>query len=762
MSKDPSVTQRFPQGKVTERYTPKPEEAQVTQRYETASPSAGGVTLSLGELIADCYRVQAGPLGGVTGEADVYHCLDESLDNREVAVKLYRYHSLPKTEVLDQLKGLSHSGIVSLYSYGEWHGRFYEVMEFCHGGVMSDYMPMAEDELRTHLPCLLEGLHYCHQQGIIHRDLKPNNLFFRGIDQKEPLLGDFGISSFLNMEQVKVTQSAGHLTLDYASPELLDGHEVSSKTDYYALGITLVHLLLGHSPYHGLSNSDIIVAHLRGRLDLPNNISQNLEQLLRGLTLNNPETRWGHIQVMSWLRNEYVPLDEENLTECPYPGYPDATTPAALAEHLTEFDAVKQLSRGDIRRWVFDHFNQDMAEEVETLEELSTERPEVALYRLRFLLKPRATLAIGKHRLASLSALVEQLAIAEHDKVLQEQLEHALWHRGIESWIKSNHLAGGRTEVLLRKIRSLCERLRFTKYQGIALFALRYTIDPHTPVELTPKVSVRNPSEFRGAFKQDRKAVTKALRNMLYSKRLDEWLIAAEFDGWEKDIEFIEAARVRYLEQTRLGTYIVRWYFDPDLPFPFDGKLAKTPVELAALIDQNETTRRKGLTLMEQGWIRAWLVGTSRIVSTTALDHALLAINATSDSKLEAVLRLLDPTLLPPKLKVSPPALNFGPVQPDRPKTMQMIVTNVASRGHLNGEITLSHYDRGLTLDKYEIEGNRVVFNVQVEALGRTIGTHQRVLLRIESNGGSAEVPISYRVRPPNEDKGGWWSRLFG
>ncbi|MDQ7091109.1 MAG: protein kinase [Methylococcales bacterium] len=199
------------------------------------------------------------------------------------------------------------------------------------------------------------------------------NLFFNNSKQRHPLIGDFGISSYLEKSvNIHHTQTAANLTLDYAAPELLDGHEVSAKTDYYSLGITLLHLLRGRSPFYGLNKNDVLVSHLRGRVSLPDNLSLDFHQLLRGLTLPNSEDRWGYNEVLGWLRGEHVALHLDSLQNAdpnkgtkPYPGYPQVRTAQALASSLDRFDAFKQLQRGDIRRWIFDNINQNLAEEIE-------------------------------------------------------------------------------------------------------------------------------------------------------------------------------------------------------------------------------------------------------------------------------------------------------------------------------------------------------------------------------------------------------------
>ena len=751
-----SVTQRFWEA-VTLRYKEAP--ASVTRRYPddaaaaAPAPRTSPDALPPGAVLADDYRIEAGPLGGTTGEADVYRCHD-LLRDRTVAVKLYRHTLQPKQAVIAQLQGLSHPNIIRLMSHGQWRGRFYEVMEYCSGGVMAERMPLNEIQLRSYLPGIASGLNYCHRQGIVHRDVKPNNLFFRHPESTDVLIGDFGISSYLEEDRsVRITQSAAHLTLDYAAPELLDGHEVGPPTDYYALGVTLLHLLLGRSPFQGMSHNDILVAQLRGRLGLPDDLSDPFRKLLLGLTHYDPQNRWGYRELLGWLHGEEVrlapPRTDAGRTH-PYPGCPQADSPAQLAGLLDRFDAQKQLFRGDIRRWVFDHFDQELANRIEQLEENYGDDPATALDKLTYLLDPQAPLRVGSRQVYSLAELVEVLATD------QESSHEAFRREAIETWIEAGKRAGDRTPELLNRIRAIRERL---PHSGrTALFALLYTLDPNRPLKLTDKLAAGHPSELGAAFRRSRGPVARSLQKLIFSRRLEEWIRGAQFEGWQGHLKFLEEARRRYLEEQVLGTYCVLWHFQPDLPFPFDGKLVTEPAVLARLIDDTPVRTRKGLDLLKQGWIRAWLVGSGKLGDGTALDHALLALDQSWETKLEAVLQLLDPTLEAPGIRIEPGFVSFGCLDAGQQRSRTITVT-ATGRGHLNGAVIMEKYGEGLTLDPFHIEGESTLLRLRVSTLGLMQGSYTNSLI-LRTNAGEHEVGVKYRVQQSRDDLP-WWQRLL-
>jgi len=253
-----SVTQRYFITGITRYFHP--DKIKHNRLTEQNIASESSHLLAINSLFAGIYTILQGPLGTVSGQADVYKCIDKQTQQK-VALKLYRIETQPKAQVLKQLQGLVHPNLVSIISFAQWQGQFYEVMELCQGGSLADKGSQTEQQLQAYLVQVIAGLNYCHQQGIVHTDVKPANLFFRDSLQQTLLLGDFGTSSYFSPDSSqRITSTTAHLTLDYAAPELLDGNHISPAIDYYALGISLIHLLIGESPFTGLSHNNILVA----------------------------------------------------------------------------------------------------------------------------------------------------------------------------------------------------------------------------------------------------------------------------------------------------------------------------------------------------------------------------------------------------------------------------------------------------------------------------------------------------------------------
>lgn len=260
------------------------------------------------------YAVQK-ELSSTGGEADVFLCLDRQ-SKKQVAVKIYRSRFQPKKEILDILKSLKHKNIVSMIDYGLWNGRFFEVMEYSSGGTLADSMPYKEDYLvREVLPQVLSGLEYLHKNNIIHQDLKPTNLFFRDQDKKNIIIGDFGISSLVRGQQTVVDNTFIKRTVEFAAPELFSGF-ADREADYYSLGITLIFLLMGESPFKGMSEKSIIFTHLTEKISPPGKCSHRFKTMIEGLLSKERKHRWGLDHLHRWLKGENVPVipDSNRLT----------------------------------------------------------------------------------------------------------------------------------------------------------------------------------------------------------------------------------------------------------------------------------------------------------------------------------------------------------------------------------------------------------------------------------------------------------------
>lgn len=151
---------------------------------------------------------------------------------------------------------LHHPNIVEIYNVGDWKGLPYLEMEIIEG-IALDAIIGKHGRLPDSVCCavgiqIAKALAYAHSQefliygktykGIIHRDLKPANIMIS--EHGDLKLMDFGIA---RPTEVGLHTMEGHIvgTLQYLSPEQLDGVSIDKRSDIYSFGAILYEVITG-------------------------------------------------------------------------------------------------------------------------------------------------------------------------------------------------------------------------------------------------------------------------------------------------------------------------------------------------------------------------------------------------------------------------------------------------------------------------------------------------------------------------------------
>jgi eukaryotic-like serine/threonine-protein kinase len=227
------------------------------------------------------YEIQS-PLGA-GGMGEVYRALDTRLD-RSVAVKVLASHLSSSPELKQRMErearaisSLNHPHICQLYDIGSQNGTDYLVMEFLEGETLAERLrkgalPLAE--IFKIGIAVAEALAVAHRQGIVHRDLKPGNIMLTPSGAK---LMDFGLAKPLGMQAaapgsgaapsftavatmsgaspLSPLTTAGSIigTIQYMSPEQIEGKEADARSDIFAFGAVLYEMTAGKRPFAGKS-----------------------------------------------------------------------------------------------------------------------------------------------------------------------------------------------------------------------------------------------------------------------------------------------------------------------------------------------------------------------------------------------------------------------------------------------------------------------------------------------------------------------------
>jgi Tol biopolymer transport system component len=191
---------------------------------------------------------------------------------------------------------LNHPHICQLYDIGP----NYLVMEFIEGAPPKGPLPRAKAV--AYAGQILDALDAAHRKGIVHRDLKPANIL---LTRQGIKLLDFGLakhaSAVITESDATLTQALtgkGQIvgTLQYISPEQLQGQEADARSDIFSFGLVLYEMLTGVRAFEATSSANLIAAVLKDQPrpvhELQPDTPPALERILDTCLAKDPDERW--------------------------------------------------------------------------------------------------------------------------------------------------------------------------------------------------------------------------------------------------------------------------------------------------------------------------------------------------------------------------------------------------------------------------------------------------------------------------------------
>jgi tRNA A-37 threonylcarbamoyl transferase component Bud32 len=209
-----------------------------------------------------------------SGGAGVVYRGRDTLLQRDVAIKILSSRTRTDLAAQQQLmreaqaaSQLDDPNVCPIYAIeATAEGALCIVMGYCPGGTVRDRLregTLAATQLLAIARGAASGLARAHRAGILHGDIKPANIGFGEGDVARLL--DFGVASQVaHTAAADVTSLTG--TLPYLAPELWRGAPRSTRSDVWALGVTLVEMVTGSRPFSS-DSVDALADQIRdGRL----------------------------------------------------------------------------------------------------------------------------------------------------------------------------------------------------------------------------------------------------------------------------------------------------------------------------------------------------------------------------------------------------------------------------------------------------------------------------------------------------------------
>lgn len=229
------------------------------------------------QVIDGRYRV-VDTLG--TGSLGTVYLCDEVPGGRRVALKVFRRDCAKDDEFMDRLRRQvkramsvqeNRPTILAVSDCGRTaDGNAYLATEYLQGRTLTDIIRRGgplEIQRALRLACQIAGaLDAIHDRGFVHKDVRADNIIIVAAgDEEAAKLKGFEVAGLRETPLVGHLVRAGAIPSnpEYATPEEIEGDQVTARTDIYAFGVLLYEMLTGRVPFSASSPDGVLAKHLQ-------------------------------------------------------------------------------------------------------------------------------------------------------------------------------------------------------------------------------------------------------------------------------------------------------------------------------------------------------------------------------------------------------------------------------------------------------------------------------------------------------------------